>query len=488
MQKAQLSALLLILLATPALLEEEAVVLPKVDGRVLRWPLKFQGHPSVGNDHPIIPKFKFNFFFTAEMALEQGTNKTTPMALAPNYRAILIPFTGSQGRSNGIPCDENTKKTATCVYNTDLPLQKTLGVDHWAAFDQNPTGFQATNLWNWTKDTNTITTPTKIGALNTSIGNWATGEAGVMGLGSVTGTDNLWTYLFSRYAAENSTMYATFYLTSPNNKGLFWYDVFNGNDTNVNASIFEGSEFRVSDNLTNILDDPTAKGIWIANQGAGNASQTWGIENAALFSTDQKEAIVQNVSVCLAINAHDTFLFRADTYKNFTEKSLDAVCRGAKCGPGSFILNGADALLSVKDHKGKWTNVTVSPGAYLYNDNKSYVQVSAGLVEDYQQYGCDANSQLGLGRMFFYNYQVVFLYTKGGQASAIGFFPYQTRPTLAHFASVYTLVITGLVFVLFLFVCIMALRWKGISEAGDEDEELDHNVYSLAKEGGSGEE
>ena len=87
--------------------------------------------------------------------------------------------------------------------------------------------------------------------------------------------------------------------------------------------------------------------------------------------------------------------------------------------------------------------------------------------------------------MFFYNYQVVFRASSQGK-TAIGFFSYKIRPTLAHYAKVNTLVITGLVFVLFLFVCIMGLRWKGISDAADDDDvEVFEELPDAYKQAGS---
>ena len=466
---------------------------PELAGHVIRFPLNLRSILAPNQDPDI---YADRMFLQSSIQIDSLNDNQTAMVFDPNYRNILIPIAYPEtGRKSGIQCDKDAHpagSTTSCLFYSNLPIQKTLGVDHWSMYNATPQGFQGENSWGWTEHTINTTKKFKTGVLTTPSKDWALGEAGIFGLGAKTATNSLWSYLFEMYNPQYGNFYATFYLDSPRDSGLYWYEVFN---PQLNSStfdyLFKGSELRVSDSDFSILDDQVQAdyAVYIPSLKPGNKSQTWGLENVTVYSSDKKEPIFKNINICFAMNANTTFLMNSTKLAEFKKDALDAVCRGAKCGPGSFLLNGADITLKFQNANDSEAEFSITPGAYLYNNPKNYVQVSAGLLEDYEGEGCDSalGNQLGLGRMFFFHYQVVFKMTESGEAQ-IGLFPYKTRPAFAHYAKVDTLVVTGLVFVLFLFVCIMGLRWKGISEAGDDDVDegsvedgLSNGGYKLAQ-------
>ena len=510
MSKALLTASTLLTLAVLT----KAIILPaplkatgkqNLNGEAITFPLylKLQNLPpdlkpeqkTSKDPEPPKPNYKWNF--EASIHMEGFGQTNTTMVIDINYRNILIPVFNRPGRDSGIKCEKDQKdpnSKDSCVYSSNEPLQDTMDQDHWAMYGQKPEGFRGTNTWAWTEGVSNESKRFKIGALTTPSADWVLDDAGILGMGSETSTASLWTYLFEVYEPSYGYFYTTFYLTTydtldiPQNKNYYWWQMFNPslNTSNV-YQLFNGSEFRISDDVASILDDPVQADfpVWIPNLKAGSNSQTWGIGAVKVYSSDLKEPIATNANVCFAMNSNATFLFPQKKLDEFKEKSLLAVCRGAKCGPGSFLLNAADITLLFNDVEGKEKLFTITPGAYLYNNTTDYVQVSVDLIDKYQGNGCDPalKNQIGLGKMFFYQYQVVFRMSPEGEAS-IGLFNYKTRPRFAHYAKVDTLVITGLVFVLFLFVCIMGLRWKGISEAGD-DEEVEEELPDAYKKASS---
>ena len=435
---------------------------------------------------------KYNHYLTANMPLSAGKDaQTAPMILDLNYNHILIPVKAGK-RTDGITCQESqTKEAGKCTYNTNDKLSAP-----WTIYEDIPEGSVGQTKFNWTDidDLNEVNEVT-FGALTGSEAHWATGKAGVMGLAPVVeGVSNFWTYMFGTYAPKDDTLYATFTLNSAQTTNLSWYQIFEATANvadNQKYGIFNGSKFAVTDKLVDILSDKTLKeedAIAVANFNPSAGSQTWGLSNITLTSTDRpKDPLAKEVNACFAMNSNATILLKRDIVERFKDESLDAVCRSDECGPDSFILNGADLKITVKNEnkKGDYDDITLTPVSYLFNNVNNSVNVSYGYLDEYEGAGCDyATSDVGLGRMFFYNYQVVLKVKYDGSGEPIAtvlFFPYESRPTFAHYASVYTLVIAGIGFVLALFVCIMGLRWKGISQAGEEDEELENNGYNLAK-------
>ena len=465
---------------------------PSLNGDVIKFPLQLTVQKPPPNQTTLNEasgkknepeNIKWNFESVISMGGFDYTQHIS-MIVDINYQNILIPIMDDQSsRAVGLKCTKGQRqKYSSCVYYSDQPLENTMEQDHWTVYDQKPKGFIAKNSWLWSPKTIFEEKGFEIGALTTSPDDWALVNAGVLGMGSETSTTSLWTYLFEVSTPEFGYFYTSFYLNTSDtldveyNRNFYWYQVFNppSDEPYIYEKVFNGSEFRISDNLASILDDPVQADFspfWVPNLKGGSKSQTWGLGNVTVSSSDQKDPLFSNINICFAMNSNSTFLLTEKMLGEFQRKSLDSVCRGAKCGPGSFLLNSAEITLSMKDIDGKDQIFTISPGAYLYNNASDYVQVSADLIEKYKGSGCDPalDNQLGLGKMFFYNYQVVFRMSTGGSAD-IGFFNYKSRPRFAHYAKVDTLVVTGLVFVLFLFVCIMGLRWKGISEGGEEDE------------------
>ena len=480
-----------------------------LNGTVIRFPLylKFQSNPPIKQDpqsedsedpEPPIPKINYRWNFETSMSVAVFNKEiNSSMVIDINYRNILVPIVYPPNRNEGVICEkdrETPRPLRTCLYNSSNPLRDTMEQDHWAMYGQQPTGFFGNSTWQWTLGVFEEGKRFNIGTLTTSPVGWLLQNSGILGMGSETSTTSLWSYLFEVYQPRDDYFYTSFYLNTnqildiPVKKEFYWWQLFNPSyDDTMVYDFFNGSEFRISDELALILDDPaqSESQYWIPNLKAGNNSQTWGIRGVNVTSSDLKEPIASNINICFAMNSNATFLFPKKKLEEFKKNSLESVCRGAKCGPGSFLLNSAEITLAFNDVQGKPQKLTVTPGAYLYNNQSDYVQVAADYIEKYEGNGCDPtlNNQLGLGKMFFYNYQVVFRMSSEGKA-AIGFFNYKTRPTFAHYAKVNTLVITGLVFVMFLFVCIMGLRWKGISEAGDEEDEgqevHDDAAYKLA--------
>lgn len=483
------TALFLLLLSSTTL--ASAVQLPSLNGQVISFNLTLDKHKPIYNIGPGRPDFSFpfNFFLGANIPIDSAGN-TAPMIFDFNYRSIMIPTKAGGVRSDGIPCSPNTHGSINnCEYNPDSVLNSTVGQDHWSWWDDLPLGYFGNNTWNWTANAQEIsnTVINKVGLLHGLPAGWAAGKYGLMGVGSGGSlSGSIWDYLFKTYAAKDDTLYATWYLTSPTNKNLSWYQVFNATDTNGNLTeLFMGSQFRVSDNLNNILDDPMANSsiIW-ATSGMYNGSQSWGIPNATLWAMDNtSKPVAANTNICFDLNANATFLIPNASVTQFTQQANYGVCRGFKCGPGSFILNGGEYAINFTDSSGKNTSLTIEPQAYLFQNSSGYVIPSVTVLEQSQFTGCNVGtSGFGLGRMFFYNYQVILKMNKDRSIKQIGFVPYASRPVLSHFANVGTLVVIGLLFVFFLFICIMTMRWKGISESGDEDDELDNQVYHHAKE------
>ena len=457
------------------------------------------------------------YFLAAENVTLTPDGQKSVMTFDPNYQKIAIPFKGKNSRKEGVVCqqDQTSQFELKNQIGEQCSYLGTSSIKHkgfgWGQTD--PQGYEAKTTWEWEskppknnsdlnqpqtdaiefKKTQTFETQdlplfVKFGLISSPTTNWALGEAGIFGLSPSldTATSNLFTYLKNAYKWENDTIYATFYLTT--SRDSTWIDTFTG----TKKTAYQGSQLRISDNLKDILDDPMAivpntssSGHWFENTGKNR----WSLGGARLIYNDsgvekeliQSESSPSKNSICLNLNSNSTFI--AKTPSDFKTKTNDVTCRGAVCGPGSFLLNGPDLVIQLADIEGKQVNLTLLPQNYQFQSPDTSIEVSVDDFKNFTYNGCNPENDLfGLGRMFFFNYQVVFMLNKNG-TSKIGIFKYKARPSLTQYANVTSLVIAGVSFVCFLYVYIMAVKAKNLFV---RDDTIEENYYQKSGSGSAG--
>ena len=337
----------------------KAVILPSrlkdagkqaLNGSVIKFPLylKFQPNPPITqgptkseseDTEPPIPKINYRWNFEAPIEMEDFGHKNTSMVIDINYRNILIPIQYPPTRYIGLKCEKDRKDPSlqgSCVYDSKKPLRDSMEQDHWEIYGQKPTGYFGNNSWHWTEGVFEEFKRFDIGALTTDQTGWVLQNSGIMGMGSETNTASLWTYLFEVYQPIDDYFYRTFYLNTsdthdiPYNRDFYWWQLFKPSfDDPMVYDLFNGSEFRISDELATILDDPIQSefAFWIPNLKAGSKSQTWGLGGVNVTSSDLKEPIASNINVCFAMNSNATFLFPGRSWKS-SKKLLSTLSAG----------------------------------------------------------------------------------------------------------------------------------------------------------------
>ena len=424
-----------------------------------------------------------HYFFSAYIPFNfdpKAPNSTNNVSVSvdPNYGYILVP--AKTKTKQGIQCSPNTPPAnSSCSYSNSSNIDN----NYWKWIDSFPKGFKGASTWSWSPELSApdVKSSTEIGLLTSPGEEWVLDNFGVLGLSPAS---SFWSYLNSQYTVPGGKAYASFYITTK--ETLFWYEVFD----NSQKDAILGSELRISSNLSRIVDANTTDlsagikanpGIWVENKGSSSPSTSaaWQIDNVEVWSSDQNKPVL-NGSVCFTTNSNATFLVR--DVANFTQEANLAVCRGFNCGEDSKLLNGATYSLRLTDRNGKRAEISVRPNEYIYKDTKGVVQVSVDSLANHLDGGCSANSAIGLGRMFFFFHQVVFEKDFSGGAagttgSAIGVYRYQTRPSLAKFGDVDSLVFCGISFVMFLFLATTLCRLKGMLSKNmdfvEEDDKID---------------
>ena len=297
----------------------------------------------------------------------------------------------------------------------------------------------------------------KVLGLDVVVNKFLYNEAGILGLAP---NSTFWDYIARQGVVDGKDVYSTLWLTT---KDTFtWEDLFG----NEKAHVFNGSELRLSDDINKVVDQERSDEVFIES-----TEGFWGASNIEVISSANESKTLYKGEACFTSNAHATILTQYP--QHFRNQTYFDVCREAECGPDTYILNGPTLIVHFKDDNDKIIKtVEIQPNQYIYQQENKIVNVSVENIGEYQDNaGCSDKAQFGFGRMFmFFNQLVLKSDLSGAQDNKFAIFDYSYRPSLAKEADVGSLVASGLIFTIAIFICISTLRAKGIREAeGNKD-------------------